>query len=80
MNATETLLAAELDAMASAMPMPVPVVKYAIFFSPVGAKTFGIEPVRVGGLYTTRKRAQSSADKRDLAYGSYAHTVRMVAA
>lgn len=32
----------------------------------------------VVGTYSTRKRARAAADRKDLAHGSYAHSVREV--
>ncbi len=48
-------------------------------FEVVFRGTFGNEE-RVVGTYSSRKRARSAADRKDAAHGSYAHSVREVAA
>ncbi len=48
-------------------------------FEVVFRGTFGNEDLVVG-TYSTRKRARSAADRKDMAHGCYAHIVREVQA
>jgi hypothetical protein len=75
MMTNEELLAA-FDAQLEGMPVApkaAPKARYAVVFS---CRFTG--ETRVVGTFTSRKRASSAADRKDLAYGSYAHHVRMV--